>query len=132
VALLAFFIYRLGAVLVGAFLGALLSSLIFSLFGMAPNWWIYLIGAIPGAILAGVLVKPFIKIASAFEGGYLAMAGLLSLIQGTNLLAMQPNMLLPHLGFPWYFYVGVLVLAVLGMIVQFRTNKGRELAPLKK
>ncbi len=125
-ALLAFSLYRIGAILTGAFIGAILASMIFGLFDIAPAWWIYLIGAIPGGILAGMLVEPYIKIASSFNGSYLVMVGVFSLIQGTSLISPQQEFL-PRTDYPWYFYGGLVILAVIGMVVQFSTTKGHKL-----
>ena len=126
-AVLAFVIYRLGAVLIGACLGALFLSLIFGLLGIAPAWWIYLIGAVLGAILAGMMVVPFIKIASAFNGAYVIMVGIFSLIQNVSIADQQQYMLISQDNLPWYFYAGVIVLAIIGIIFQMSTNKGKDL-----
>lgn len=131
-ALLSFFLYRVGAILTGAFLGALLSSLIFGIFNIGPVWWVYLIGAIPGAIIAGLLIRHYIIIGSSFIGGYLVGAGIYSLIVGKNLFSMQENMLFPHNNFPWYIYIIIIAVAIFGIVLQYRRNKGRSIDDMMK
>lgn len=126
-AVLAFAIYRLGAVLIGAFLGAILLSLVFGLLGVPPAWWIYLIGAVLGAILAGMMVVPFIKIASSFNGAYLIMLGIYSWIQNVSIADQQQSLLISHENLPWYFYAGVIILTIIGFIFQMNANKGKDL-----
>ncbi len=126
-ALLAWFLYMVGVVLTGAFLGALLSALIFGLFGVAPSWWVWLIGAIPGGIIAGVLSRPYLIIASSFQGACMVVFGVYSMTVHYEFYKMQPGLPVPLLDLPWYIYVGILVLTIVGAIVQFRTNKGRQL-----
>lgn len=126
-AVLAFAIYRLGAVLIGAFLGAILLSLVFGLFGVPPAWWIYLIGAVLGAILAGMMVVPFIKIASSFNGAYLVMLGIFSWIQNVSIADQQQLLLISHENLPWYFYAGVIILTIIGFVFQMSSNKGKDL-----
>lgn len=126
-AVLAFAIYRLGAVLIGAFLGAILLSLVFGLFGVPPAWWIYLIGAVLGAILAGMMVVPFIKIASSFNGAYLIMLGIFSWIQNVSIADQQQLLLISHENLPWYFYAGVIILTIIGFVFQMSANKGKDL-----
>ena len=71
-------------------------------------------------------VKHYIIIGSSFNGAYLTVLGIFSLIQGQNLLNMQESMLFPHGKFPWYIYVGVLVLAIVGAVMQYRRYRGRS------
>lgn len=131
-ALLAYFMYMVGVILTGAFLGALLSALVFGLFNVGPTWWVYLIGAIPGGILAGVLVRPYLIIASSFYGAYLIMTGIYGFILGKEVFNLQQGMLAPLMDLPWYVYAGILVLTIIGAVFQFRTNKGRELPPTNR
>lgn len=126
-AVLAFAIYRLGAVLIGAALGAIFLSLILGLLGVAPAWWIYLIGAVLGAILAGLMVVPFIILASSFNGAYVIMVGIFSLIQNVSITDQQQYMLISHDNLPWYFYAGVIILTIIGFVSQMSANKGKEL-----
>jgi hypothetical protein len=118
-----FALYKLGAVLIGFFLGGALSIVIFVAFQMEPTWWIFLIGAIPVAILAAVFIEPYIKIASAFNGAYLIMIAILSLITGKQAAMVISSEI------PWYFYLGIVVLAIVGIGYQFKQYRGKELNP---
>jgi hypothetical protein len=51
IASLAFFFYRLGVITLGFLIGGVLAIVVFFLFGMLPTWWIFLIGALPFALL---------------------------------------------------------------------------------
>ena len=118
-----FALYKLGAVIIGFFLGGALSIVVFFMFQMQPTWWIFLIGAIPVALLAAFFLDSFIKIASAFNGAYLIMLAILSLISGENVsMVLSGNV-------PWYFYLGLVVLAIIGAGYQLRQYKGKELNP---
>ena len=55
-AILAYALFKVGAVLIGAMLGALLLLAVLNVFGVDPVWWIGLIGAAVGAVLAGVFL----------------------------------------------------------------------------
>lgn len=118
-----FSLYKIGAVLIGFLLGGALSIVIFFGFQMEPTWWIFLIGAVPMALFAAFFIDPYIKVASAFNGAYLIMAAILSLITGN-----QPAMVLSG-EIPWYFYFGLLVLTIVGAGYQLKQYKGKELNP---
>jgi hypothetical protein len=119
----AFALYKLGAVLIGFFLGGALSVVIFIAFQMEPTWWIFLIGAVPAAMLAAFFIEPFIKIASAFNGAYLIMIAIFSLINGKQAAMVVSGEV------PWYFYIGLIILAFIGAGYQLRQYKGKELNP---
>lgn len=118
-----FALYKIGAVLIGFFLGGALSIVVFFAFQVEPTWWIFLIGAIPFALFAAFFIDPYIKIASAFNGAYLIMISILSLVTGK-----QVDMVLSG-EIPWYFYLGLIVLASVGIGYQFKQYKGKELNP---
>lgn len=118
-----FALYKLGAVLIGFFLGGAISILIFLGFETEPNWWIFLVGAIPIGLLAGFFVEPYIKFASALNGAYLIMIAILSMISGE-----QPTLVLSG-EVPWYFYLGMVALTIVGVVYQFKRYKGKDLNP---
>ena len=127
-ALLAYFLYRLGVVLTGAILGAaLMNLLLFTLSGVDAGWPM-VAGAILGAILAGIFIKPYIIIGSSFNGAYFAALGAYSLILMKDMT--QENLFGQSL--PWYVLLGVLALTVLGIAAQFGLNKGREFGDMVK
>lgn len=120
----AYFVYRLGVILTGAALGAALAGLVTSVFGPIAVLAL-LIGAVVGATLSSIFLKPYIIVGSAFNGAYFMGVGLQTLL--TMQTAAVDKLLSPMTSLPWYILIAVLALTVLGAIVQFRANKGREL-----
>ena len=118
---LAFFFYRLGAILVGMLLGGALSIVVFFLFGMLPTWWIFFVGAVPFALLAAFLLKPFVKIGSSLNGAYQVTLGIYALLEGTRASIVLSG------DIPWYFYVAMAILAAIGIGYQFSSTEGQEL-----
>ncbi len=127
-ALLAYALYRLGVVLTGAILGAaLVNMLMFTSTGIEAGWPLA-VGAILGAILAGVFIKPYIIIGSSLNGAYFTVLGAYSLILMRDMT--QENLFGQSL--PWYVLLAALVLAFFGIIAQFGLNKGREIGDMVK
>lgn len=123
-AVFAYSLFKAGAIITGAFLGAVLLSLILGAMHVQTVWWVYLIGAVAGAVLAAIFLKPYIIIGSAFNGAYLAVMGAYSLILMKDLVT-QKNLWSIDPSYPWYIYAGILALTVLGAAVQFGVCKGR-------
>ncbi|HWR22385.1 MAG TPA: DUF4203 domain-containing protein [Feifaniaceae bacterium] len=124
-ALLAYFLYRLGAVLTGALLGAALVNALAGTPGGAYAGWPIAVGAILGAILAGMFLKPYLIIGSSLNGAYFSALGAYSLVVMED---MTQDLFKQDL--PWYVLLCVLVLAAFGVIAQFRLNKGREIGDM--
>jgi hypothetical protein len=128
ICLLSYFLYRLGAVLIGALLGGMFTSVILSAFGVTALPWMIIVGAVVVAIIAGVFLKQFIIIGSSFQGSYLIVAGAYALINGISFAGFDDA--LQAIELPWYAYVIILVLGIIGMIIQNRTAK-KAPAPVK-
>lgn len=129
-ALLAYFLYRLGVIITGAVLGAALINLLLAAWSGFEAGWPLVVGAVLGAILASVFIKPYIIVGSSFNGAYLAVLGVYSIIMMKDLT--QENLLNPGIGLPWYVLFGILALTLFGVIAQFGLNKGRELGDMAK
>ncbi|HPJ02119.1 MAG TPA: DUF4203 domain-containing protein [Candidatus Limiplasma sp.] len=119
-AALAYWLYKVGAVLIGALLGASLVLVVLNSLGVDPVWWTAAIGAVAGALIAGLFIKEFIIVGSALNGATMATVGVYALITGKDYLAEQSKELLT---FPWYILVIVAVVTVIAAIGQFRYVK---------
>ena len=121
VSLLSYFLYRIGAILIGALLGAVLVSVVLSALSITALPWMILVGAVVVAIIAGVFLKQFIIIGSSFQGAYMIVAGAYALISGMSYVGFDTAMKAVEL--PWYIYVIMLVLGILAAIIQSRIEK---------
>ena len=119
--LLSYSLYKLGAVIIGAFIGALLAVMILSLFGVQPVWWASLIGAVIVAVMAAVFLKQFIIIGSAFQGSYMVVAGVYSLIVGVDHIGSAGAW--DTINLPWYVSVVGIVLGIVTAIIQTKLEK---------
>ena len=126
---LAYFLFRVGAILTGAVLGAALANLLLTATGVLPEYWMLLIGAVLGGVLAGIFLKPYIIIGSAFNGAYLAVTGIYAVALMKDFI--QDGMYMPGGALPWYVFAGVLAFTVIGAGVQFRANAGREIGDME-
>ncbi|HWQ98169.1 MAG TPA: DUF4203 domain-containing protein [Clostridia bacterium] len=124
ICLLSYFLYKLGAVLIGALIGGMFTSIILSALGVTAQTWMLLVGAAVVAIIAGVFLKQFIIIGSSFQGSYLVVAGAYALISGMSYAGF--NDALQAVELPWYLYLIIVVLGIVGMIVQ---NSNAKKAP---
>ncbi len=109
--------------IVGAILGAMLLSMIMSAAHTQVVWWMYLIGAVAGAVLASIFLKPFIILGSAFSGAYFAVTGAYSLILMKEMI-FKEHIWLTGSSYPWYVFAAILLLTVLCAAVQFGLGKG--------
>ena len=119
-AVVAYWLYKIGAVLIGALLGAGLVLVVASTWGIDAQWWIAVIGAAVGALVAGLFIKEFIIIGSSLNGATMLTVGVYALITGTDYMADQSRALLT---FPWYILAIVAVVTVAAAIYQFRYVK---------
>lgn len=108
-AILSFQLYKAGIFLLGAVLGGGITLLVLG----AATWW-YILAAVFVGIAVGALamvaVKPVVIFSSAFSGG-------LSALQAAGALFGFAA------GYPTVVTIGGIMLAILGMVVQFITNK---------
>ena len=79
-----------GAVLIGALIGGMFTSIILSALGVTAQTWMLLVGAAVVAIIAVAFLKQFIIIGSSFQGSYLVVAGAYALITGMSLACRYP------------------------------------------
>jgi hypothetical protein len=119
-AMLAYFLYKFGAIVVGALLGAMLLPIILSVFGVGSAWWITLVGAIIGGLIAGMFLKEFIIIGSSFQGSYMAIGGVYALITNKSYLETQNQNLL---SLPWYILIAIIALTIVAAIMQMKYTK---------
>lgn len=97
-----FKIYKAGVfIFVGLWIGLLVDAL-------SGYWWVGLLAGLVAGAIGMILVKPALIISSSIAGGVFIAAGVLGLI-----------------GQDWQlvFTIGSIALAVLGLGVQFETNK---------
>ncbi len=126
VSLLSYFLYRLGAILIGALLGGVFTSVVLSALGITALPWMILVGAVVVAIIAGVFLKQFIIIGSSFQGAYMIVAGAYALITGMSYVGFDTAMKAVEL--PLYLYAVIVVLGILAVILQ---NKIEKKSPAK-
>ncbi len=119
-AVVAYWLYKVGAVLIGALLGAGLVLVVTNSLGIDPYWWTAAIGAAVGALIAGLFIKEFIITGSSLNGATMLTVGVYALITGKDYLAEQSRELL---NFPWYILVIVAVVTVVAAVAQFRYVK---------
>ncbi len=127
---LAYFLFRVGAILTGSVLGAALTNLLLTAAGVLIATWMLIIGAAIGGVLAGIFLKPYIIIGSAFNGAYLAVTGIYAVALMKDFL--QDGMYMLDGELPWYVFAGVLVLTAVGACAQFRANAGREIGDMER
>lgn len=120
-ALLSYFLYKVGAILIGALLGGMLLLVALNALNVDAPWWVGLIGAVAGAVIAGVYLKLFIIIGSSYSGAQLAVVGAYALIVNKDFLEMHNRQVL---SFPWYVLAIILALAVVAVVAQMRYMKG--------
>ena len=126
VSALSYFLYRLGAILIGALLGGVFTSVVLSALGITALPWMILVGAVVVAIIAGVFLKQFIIIGSSFQGAYMIVAGAYALITGMSYVGFDAAMKAVEL--PLYLYAIIVVLGILAVILQ---NKIEKKSPAK-
>jgi hypothetical protein len=118
-------LYIIGFFVLGAIFGGVATSALFSLAGSTAPVWLVVVLALVCGILAVVLQKLMIVIATAFGGSWWAMSGIASL---TGAIEMQQLKLAPlglqEAGTGWL--VAWLVLGIAGMIVQYRRYRSRR------
>ena len=126
VSALSYFLYRIGAILIGALLGGVFTSVVLSALGITALPWMILVGAVVVAIIAGVFLKQFIIIGSSFQGAYMIVAGAYALITGMSYVGFDAAMKAVEL--PLYLYAIIVVLGILAVILQ---NKIEKKSPAK-
>jgi hypothetical protein len=118
-------LYIVGFFVIGAIFGGVATSALFALAGSVAPVWLVVVLALVGGILAVVLQKLMIVIATAFGGSWWVMSGIASL---TGAIEMQQLQLAPlglqEAGTGWL--VAWLVLGIAGMMVQYSRYRSRR------
>ena len=127
-AVFAYFLFKVGAGIIGALLGASLTVSLFEAFGAQPVWWVTLIGAVVVGVLAVAFLKGFIIAASAFFGAYLTVGGANALITGQQFFMAHDNYVVFNINLAWYLLAAIIVLAVIAISVQLRYKKPEALS----
>jgi hypothetical protein len=112
-------LYVVGVFLIGALFGAMVALALFSIGGNSAPEWIVVIAAIVAGVLAAVLQKPMIVIATSFGGAWWAVSGLAA-ITGTIAVENVRELLRGLAGASVGWLIGWFILGVVGFIVQFR------------
>lgn len=121
ISVLSYFLYRLGAILIGALLGGVFTSIILSALSITTLPWMILVGAAVVAIIAGVFLKQFIIIGSSFQGAYMIVAGVYALITGMTYVGFNDAMSAVEL--PLYLYAIIFVVGIFAVILQSKIEK---------
>jgi hypothetical protein len=111
-------LYIIGFFVIGAIFGGVAVSALFSLAGSTAPTWLILVLALVCGILAVVLQKLMIVIATAFGGAWWAMSGIASLTGAVKMEQLQLAPLgLQEAGAGWL--LAWLLLGVVGLMVQY-------------
>jgi hypothetical protein len=117
-------LYIVGFFVIGAIFGGVAASALFALGGGSAPVWLIVVVALVCGILAVVLQKLMVIIATAFGGSWWAISGIAAL---TGAVEMESQQLAPlglqQAGAGWL--VAWLVLGIVGMMVQYRRRGSR-------
>jgi hypothetical protein len=112
-------LYIFGVFLIGALFGAMVALAITGISGGQPQYWLIIILALAAGVLAAVLQKVVIVLATAFGGAWWAVTGI-AVIAGA-IAVETPRQLLGGLaGASTAWLVGWFVLGVVGLFFQYR------------
>lgn len=112
-------LYIVGIFLIGALFGAMVALAFFGIGGGTPPTWIVLLSALTAGVLAAVLQKVVIVIATAFGGAWWALTGI-AVIAGVIAVETPRELLGGLAGAPAGWLIGWFILGVAGVIVQYR------------
>jgi len=112
-------LYIVGVFLIGALFGAIVAVAFSSIGGNTPQVWLVVILALTGGVLAAVLQKVVIVVATAFGGAWWALTGI-ALITGTISVETPRELLSGLTGASAGWLIGWLVLGIVGVIVHYR------------
>jgi hypothetical protein len=122
-------LYIVGVFAIGAALGFMTASYVFGILNTDAMTIVLIASALLGGILAAVLQKPMIIIATAFGGAYAAVTGISYLIS-KNFDPLDPGFL-DTLGEDQLYRMAIIWfgLGVFGLVVQLMTEPRKEEAP---
>jgi hypothetical protein len=111
-ALLIYALYKIGFVLSGALLVALLVSAFSGYFEAQPDWVYYTVlagGAVLGGFLAWKFFRPYLIIATSLYGAYIGVLGVYGLITGQQMITVDglAPMVLDMSSLAWYLYAAI-------------------------
>lgn len=118
-------VIKAGGFLAGAGAMVLLAALAMRLLQLPPYWYVLLVALLIGGILGVLTVKPFLILATAFNGAWLAadsVAGLLGRSQIAQYIQTHSQIKGAALAL---LLIGVAVLMILGALWQFRMERKR-------
>lgn len=118
-------LYIVGFFVLGAIFGGVATSALFSLAGSTAPVWLVVVLALVCGVLAVVLQKLMIVVATAFGGSWWAMSGIASLTGAIEMETLQLAPLgLQEAGTGWL--VAWLLLGIVGMMVQYSRYRSRR------
>jgi hypothetical protein len=125
-------LYIVGVFAIGAALGFMTASYVFGILNSDPMPVVLIASALLGGILAALLQKPMIIIATAFGGAYAAVTGVAYLIS-KNFDPLDPGFL-NTLGEDQLYRMAIIWfgLGVFGLVVQLMTEPRKEEAAPQK
>jgi hypothetical protein len=134
-ALIMFFGYFVGVALVGAGIGAFAVHMIWSRIGGDPHAFVVILAAVAGAASAMALQRYVIIVATAFSGAWITLWGVMQLIDASN-APRRPQVWMVYLfdvsNGRLGMFVGWLVMAAIGVFIQFRyTGRIRSMVRAK-
>ena len=115
-------LYVVGVFLIGSLFGAMVALALFSIGGSSPPGWIVVIMALIAGVLAAVLQKPMIVIATSFGGAWWAVSGLAA-ITGAIVVQNLREILAGLAGASAGWLIGWFVLGIVGVIFQYRSAR---------
>ncbi|WP_163541932.1 DUF4203 domain-containing protein [Occultella kanbiaonis] len=134
-AALAYFFFAVAIVLAFASMGFVVGQTIASALGVSQPWLLVVVGLVGGIVLgllaiATNLPELVLIVVSALAGAGVAVAGLLLLFDALDLDTLTDTEL--RIGDQPLWYLGQLVLAVVGIVVQLRYARRRRLGSVRQ
>ncbi|CAM3558684.1 DUF4203 domain-containing protein [Occultella aeris] len=134
-AALAYFFFAIAIVLAFASMGFVVGQTIASALGVSQPWLLVVVGLVGGIVLgllaiATNLPELVLIVVSALAGAGVAVAGLLLLFNALDLNTLTDAEL--RIGDQPLWYVGQIVLAVIGIVVQLRYARRRRLGSVRQ
>jgi hypothetical protein len=112
-------LYVVGIFVIGAIFGGMAAAALLSLGGNSPQAWVVVILAIAGGVLAVILQKPMIVIATSFLGAWLAVTGIAA-IAGSIVIEAPRELLGSLSAASTVWLIGWFVLGIVGVFFQYR------------
>lgn len=119
-------LYIVGVFAIGAALGFMTASYVFGIMNAAPATIVLIASAVSGGVLAAILQKPMLILATAFGGAYAAVTGVAYLLL-RNFDPLDPEFL-NTLGEDQLYRMAIIWfgLGVFGLVIQLMTLPRKE------